>query len=167
MTLQEKSLQLREDGAAWPAEDPVLSNVPPHPNPPTLYLSEPESRSIPSRQVQLEAFCLHLLQFMNPPSGAQSRLSERTVGVEKEKDDILPTWNTHPLHHVCRPVCQSVSLRNHLLQKSPAVQLFVFGSLQNFILLWFFVAAPIRINVGICTPTNTKAKVKRPKPTTC
>lgn len=126
MTLQVESLQPGEDRAAGPAADPVWH--------PWCY---PDSRSIPSRRGQLEAFCLHLLQFMNPPSGAQSRLclwvsvtGRWGQGKKKKKKKTLffsPfSWkhtqkHTHLLHQVWRAVCQSASQRTPLLQKSTAL----------------------------------------------
>lgn len=68
MTLQENCAAC--GGRGLHVQPKTLSNVPPAP-----------VRSIHSRQGQLEAFCLHLLHFMNSPSGAQSRLCSLWVSV--------------------------------------------------------------------------------------
>ena len=111
MTLQVESLQPGEDRAARPAADPVWH--------PWYY---PGSRSIPGRRGQLEAFCLHLLQFMNPPSGAQSRLclwvsvTGQWGQEKKKKDTILLTFflerrKTHTETHIYFITCEGRFVR--------------------------------------------------------
>lgn len=138
MTLQVESLQPGEDRAAGPAADPVWH--------PWCY---PDSRSIPSRRGQLEAFCLHLLQFMNPPSGAQSRLC-LWVSVtgrwgqgkkkKKKKDTILLTFflETHTETHTSTSSGVKGCLSERLSEDSAAPEVnctLVFAALQNFTLL--------------------------------
>lgn len=143
MTMQVESLQPGEDRAAGPAADPVWH--------PWYY---PDSRSIPSRRGQLEAFCLHLLQFMNPPSGAQSRLClwvsvTGRWGLEKKKKTpfFSPfSWRDvkHTQKHTRKHTSTSSRVKGCLSERlsedsaAPEVDwplVFVFVALQNFMLL--------------------------------
>lgn len=106
--IMSSALLFRKDKAVWPVRDPVKR--------PSVK-SQEQIQSF--HQGQLEAFCLHLLQFINPLCGAQSRPSFWVLGTGwwgQKKTLFFPSFlvsrrsKTHSYSIMCAGLLVSASL---------------------------------------------------------